>query len=44
LRIGQPAKDVSQKEMEAFAAADPAVRSGLLVYEIRLWLTAMERD
>lgn len=39
-----PTKDVSQKEMEDFAAADPAVRSGLLVYEIRLWLTAMERD
>ena len=35
-------KDVSQEELEAFAAADPAVQSGLLVYEVRPWLTAME--
>ena len=37
-------KDVSQAELDAFAADDPAVRSGLLVYEVRPWLTAMERD
>ena len=35
-------KDVSQEELEAFAAADPAVVSGLLLYEVRPWLTAME--
>jgi uncharacterized protein YciI len=35
-------KEVSQEELEASAAADPAVQSGLLVYEIRPWLTAME--
>jgi len=35
-------KDVSQGEIEAFAAADPAVQSGLLIYEVRPWLTAME--
>lgn len=35
-------KEVSREELEAFAAADPAVQSGLLVYEIRPWLTAME--
>ena len=35
-------KDVSREELEAFAAADPAVRSGLLMFEIRPWLTAME--
>ena len=35
-------KDVSQDELESFAAADPAVLSGLLLYEIRPWLTAME--
>jgi uncharacterized protein YciI len=35
-------KEVSQEELESFAAADPAVRSGLLLYEIRPWLTAME--
>lgn len=37
-------KDVSQEELEAFAAADPAVQSGLLVYEIRPWMTVMEYD
>jgi uncharacterized protein YciI len=36
------AKDVSEEELEAFAAADPAVQSGLLTYDIRPWLTAME--
>ena len=35
-------RDVSQEEIEAFAAADPAVQSGLLIYEVRPWLTAME--
>jgi len=37
-------KDVSPEELDAFAASDPAVRSGLLVYEIRPWLTAMEHE
>ena len=32
----------SQEELETFAAADPAVQSGLLLYEVRPWLTAME--
>ena len=32
---------VSQEELETFAA-DPAVQSGLLLYEVRPWLTAME--
>jgi uncharacterized protein YciI len=35
-------REVSRQELEAFAAADPAVQSGLLLYEIRPWLTAME--
>lgn len=35
-------REVSQEELEAFAAADPAVQSGLLVHQIRPWLTAME--
>ena len=35
-------KDISRDELESFAAADPAVQSGLLLYEIRPWLTAME--
>lgn len=37
-------KDVSEAELEAFAASDPAVQTGLLVYEIRPWLTAMEHE
>jgi len=37
-------KGVSQEEIEAFAASDPAVQSGLLIYEIRPWITAMEHD
>jgi hypothetical protein len=28
-------------EVERFAAEDPTVRSGLLVYEIRPWLAAL---
>jgi len=35
-------RDVSRQELEPFAAADPAVQSGLLFYEIRPWLTAMK--
>ncbi len=35
-------KDVSQEELEAFAVADPAVQAGLLIYEVRTWLTVME--
>jgi len=37
-------KDVSRDELDAFAASDPAVQEGLLVYEIRTWLTAMEHE
>ena len=37
-------KDVSHEELESFAASDPAVKAGLLVYEIRPWLTAMEHE
>ena len=35
-------KEVLQEELEAFAAADPAVQTGLLIYEICPWLTVME--
>lgn len=35
------ADDVGHEELEAFAAADPAVTSGLLRYEVRPWLVAM---
>jgi uncharacterized protein YciI len=37
-------KEVSQEELEIFAATDPAVQSGLLLYEVRPWLTAMEHQ
>ena len=35
-------RDVSEAELKAFAASDPAVQAGLLIYEVRPWLTAME--
>ena len=37
-------KEVSREEIEAFAADDPAIKSGLLMYEVRPWMTAMEHD
>ena len=37
-------KDVSHEEIEAIAAEDPAVKSGLLIYEVRPWMTAMEHE
>lgn len=33
--------EVSREELEAFAASDPAVQKGLLVYEILPWYTPM---
>jgi uncharacterized protein YciI len=36
-----PAAGVGQAELEAFAAADPAVKSGLLRFEVRPWLVGM---
>ena len=37
-------KDVSRDELESFAADDPAVKAGLLAFEVRPWFTAMEHD
>jgi len=37
-------KDISLEEIESFAADDPAVKAGLLIYEIRPWMTAMEHE
>jgi uncharacterized protein YciI len=37
-------KDVTQAELDAFAAADPAVQASLLVYEVRPWMTVMEYE
>lgn len=36
-----PAAGVGQAELEAFAAQDPAVRSGVLRFEIRPWLVGL---
>lgn len=33
-----------REELEAFAAADPAVRSGLLNYTVKTWYVAMTRS
>jgi uncharacterized protein YciI len=38
-----PAAGVSEEEIKAFAAEDPAVRSGLLVAEVRPWLVGMSK-
>ncbi|MEM8861924.1 MAG: YciI family protein [Chloroflexota bacterium] len=34
-------ESVDKEELEAFAAADPAVKKGLLTYEIKTWYVAM---
>ncbi|MGE0634744.1 MAG: YciI family protein [Pseudobdellovibrionaceae bacterium] len=33
---------ISKEEVEKFAAEDPAIKSGLLAYEIKPWLIAMK--
>jgi uncharacterized protein YciI len=38
-----PAQGVSAEEVAAFAAADPAVKSGLLAAEVRPWLIGMSQ-
>lgn len=35
------AEAVTREELEAFAASDPAVLSGLLSFEVRTWYVAM---
>lgn len=37
------ADGVSGDELAAFAAADPAVRDGLLTFQVRTWLVGMGR-
>jgi uncharacterized protein YciI len=36
--------DITKLELEEFAASDPAVRSGLLTFEIRPWYVPMRRN
>ena len=35
---------VAREELEEFAASDPAVLAGLLVFEIRTWYLAMSHQ
>ena len=37
------APGVDEDELRVFAADDPAVRSGLLTFELRPWLAGMQR-
>ena len=41
IMIAEPG--VSEQELRAFASADPAVRSGLLTFEVRPWLAGLHR-
>ena len=38
-----PEANVSEAEIRAFAANDPAVQSGLLIFEVRPWLPAFHK-
>jgi uncharacterized protein YciI len=38
-----PAAGVTEEEIAKFAAEDPAVQSGLLVFEVRRWLVGMSK-
>jgi len=35
---------VALEEIQSYATVDPAVQSGLLLYEIRPWITVMEHE
>jgi len=41
IMIAEPG--VSEQELRAFAAADPAVRSGLLTFKVRPWLAGLHK-
>jgi uncharacterized protein YciI len=38
-----PEAGVSESEIRTFAAQDPAVKSGLLVFEVRPWMPALHK-
>lgn len=38
-----PEAGVTREAIDAFAAADPSVKSGLLTYEVRQWLVGMKK-
>jgi uncharacterized protein YciI len=37
-------KEVTREELDGFAASDPAVNAGLLVFEIKTWYVAMSHE
>jgi uncharacterized protein YciI len=39
-----PPQGLSKKELERFAGDDPAVKAGILTFEIRPWLIGMKKD
>jgi uncharacterized protein YciI len=39
-----PEQSLGESEIAAFAAADPAVASGLLTFEVRAWLIGMHKQ
>jgi hypothetical protein len=39
-----PAAGLSMEEIVEFAALDPAVRGGLLIFEVHPWYVAMKDD
>jgi uncharacterized protein YciI len=41
IMIAEPA--VNEEELRQFAAADPAVKSGLLNFEVRSWLVGLQK-
>ena len=41
IMIAEP--NVAEQELRAFAAADPAVKSGLLTFQVRPWLAGLHR-
>lgn len=42
IMIAEPA--VSEAELRQFAAADPAVKAGLLNFEVRPWLVGLQKE
>ena len=36
--------EVSEEELRQFAAADPAVKAGLLNFEVRSWLVGLQKQ
>jgi uncharacterized protein YciI len=41
IMIAEPA--VSEEELRQFAAADPAVKAGVLNFEVRSWLLGLQK-